>query len=315
MIKRCPECNRTYSDESISFCLADGALLSAPYDAIREEAPPTAILPAEERPVPAESRPVPPTEPPKPAVPTMTSLGGQNYAPFEVDKPEPKRRSYGAIVWAAIALLVVGGIVIGILSIRRALNRQTETTASSSPDPFLTQNTSSPADESQVPTTTATANNNRPNVNSNQAEAKNTSSPQSEAKVTNSPAAPATAQADPVLVPPDSRQTTETKPPEPTDYSRVFAQREVDTKAQLVERPKPSYTDSARQNNVQGKVVLRVVLSANGSVGSISAISGLSHGLTEQAIAAARRIRFTPAIKDGRPVSVAVTVEYNFSVY
>ena len=31
-MKRCPECNRTYSNESFSFCLADGALLSAPYD-------------------------------------------------------------------------------------------------------------------------------------------------------------------------------------------------------------------------------------------------------------------------------------------
>jgi TonB family protein len=117
------------------------------------------------------------------------------------------------------------------------------------------------------------------------------------------------------LFPPDSRHTSETKPTPATDYSRVFAQREVDVKAQLLERPKPSYTDSARTNNVQGTVVLRVVLSADGSVGSVSAIRGLPNGLTEQAIAAARRIRFVPAKKDGRPVSVAVTVEYNFSVY
>ncbi len=31
-MKRCPKCNRTYSDETFSFCLADGALLSAPFD-------------------------------------------------------------------------------------------------------------------------------------------------------------------------------------------------------------------------------------------------------------------------------------------
>ncbi|HEY0407327.1 MAG TPA: urate hydroxylase PuuD [Pyrinomonadaceae bacterium] len=31
--KQCPKCNRTYSDESLTFCLADGALLSAPQDA------------------------------------------------------------------------------------------------------------------------------------------------------------------------------------------------------------------------------------------------------------------------------------------
>jgi hypothetical protein len=31
-MKRCPQCNRTYSDDSFSFCLADGTLLSAPFD-------------------------------------------------------------------------------------------------------------------------------------------------------------------------------------------------------------------------------------------------------------------------------------------
>ena len=30
-MKRCPHCNRTYSDESLSFCIADGQLLSASY--------------------------------------------------------------------------------------------------------------------------------------------------------------------------------------------------------------------------------------------------------------------------------------------
>lgn len=31
-MKQCPSCDRTYSDDTISYCLADGALLSAPYD-------------------------------------------------------------------------------------------------------------------------------------------------------------------------------------------------------------------------------------------------------------------------------------------
>src|SRR5436190_18084803 len=31
-MKKCSRCNRTYSDESFSFCLDDGSLLSAPYD-------------------------------------------------------------------------------------------------------------------------------------------------------------------------------------------------------------------------------------------------------------------------------------------
>jgi hypothetical protein len=35
-MKKCPLCNRTYSDETLSFCLEDGQLLSAPFN-LREE--------------------------------------------------------------------------------------------------------------------------------------------------------------------------------------------------------------------------------------------------------------------------------------
>lgn len=31
-MKNCPTCNRTYSDDTLTYCLADGSLLSAPYD-------------------------------------------------------------------------------------------------------------------------------------------------------------------------------------------------------------------------------------------------------------------------------------------
>jgi hypothetical protein len=31
-MKSCPTCNRTYADETLSFCLVDGSVLSAPYD-------------------------------------------------------------------------------------------------------------------------------------------------------------------------------------------------------------------------------------------------------------------------------------------
>jgi len=38
-MKRCPSCHRTYADETMSFCLADGSLLSAPYQSFTEDAP------------------------------------------------------------------------------------------------------------------------------------------------------------------------------------------------------------------------------------------------------------------------------------
>jgi hypothetical protein len=60
---------------------------------------------------------------------------------------------------------------------------------------------------------------------------------------------------------------------------------------------------------------LRVILKFDGTIGSVTVVSGLPYGLTEKAIAAAKNIRFTPAQKDGVPVSVALQVEYNFSLY
>lgn len=83
----------------------------------------------------------------------------------------------------------------------------------------------------------------------------------------------------------------------------------------ITAKPRANYTDAARQNQVQGTVTLRVTFLANGSIGSISAVNGLPNGLTEQAIAAARSIRFEPAKKGGVPYTVTKQVQYNFTLY
>jgi protein TonB len=61
--------------------------------------------------------------------------------------------------------------------------------------------------------------------------------------------------------------------------------------------------------------VLRTVFSSNGEVKDIYVVRALGYGLTTRAINAARKIKFTPAIKDGRPVSMYIQLEYNFSLY
>lgn len=83
----------------------------------------------------------------------------------------------------------------------------------------------------------------------------------------------------------------------------------------ILVKPKPAYTDEARQNNVQGKVVLRVVFLASGNIGLVEPISGLPNGLTEQAVDAAKRIRFEPAIVHGKAASTIKTMEYSFAIY
>lgn len=83
----------------------------------------------------------------------------------------------------------------------------------------------------------------------------------------------------------------------------------------IISKPRASYTNDAREKLVQGKVVLKVTFLANGEIGPITVISGLAGGLTEQAIAAARAIRFEPAKIGSKPVSMTKTVEYTFSIF
>ncbi|HEX4900675.1 MAG TPA: energy transducer TonB, partial [Pyrinomonadaceae bacterium] len=99
------------------------------------------------------------------------------------------------------------------------------------------------------------------------------------------------------------------------DYNRIFSGKEVNSKARVLSKPEPQYTEEARKNQITGTVVLRAVFTSGGQVTSIRAVSGLPYGLTERAIAAARQIRFTPATKDGRPVSMYIQLEYNFNLY
>jgi TonB family protein len=96
------------------------------------------------------------------------------------------------------------------------------------------------------------------------------------------------------------------------DERRAFSPRQVDEKARILSRPEPRYTEEARANAVQGTVVLRAVFSESGEVRNIRVMSALPDGLTERAIAAARQIRFTPAIRDGRAVSQYIQIEYHF---
>ena len=86
-------------------------------------------------------------------------------------------------------------------------------------------------------------------------------------------------------------------------------------RAHLLSKPEPQYTEDARRNQITGTVVLKVVFASSGEVMQIRAVRTLPFGLTERAIAAARQIRFEPAKRDGRPVSVSMQLEYNFNLY
>ena len=99
------------------------------------------------------------------------------------------------------------------------------------------------------------------------------------------------------------------------DVDRIFRQPEVTTRARVISKPEPQYTEEARKSAITGTVILSVVFSRTGQVTNIRAVQTLCCGLTEKAIAAARSIRFTPAMRNGEVVSTYMQLEYNFNLY
>ncbi len=79
-------------------------------------------------------------------------------------------------------------------------------------------------------------------------------------------------------------------------------------------KPNPIYTDEARSLKLEGEVLLEVSFSANGTLHVNRVVRGLGHGLDEAAIAAANKIRFKPALRNGQPVDSTAIVHVTFQM-
>jgi TonB family protein len=80
----------------------------------------------------------------------------------------------------------------------------------------------------------------------------------------------------------------------------------------LLYKVEPEYSEEARKAKYQGIVVLYVEVDPAGRAQNVRVLQRLGLGLDEKAIDAVRKWRFRPGLKDGKPVTVAATVEVNF---
>lgn len=83
----------------------------------------------------------------------------------------------------------------------------------------------------------------------------------------------------------------------------------------ILAKPRAAYTDNARENGISGTIRLLVAFSENGTVGNVLILSSLGYGLDEQAVKAARGIKFEPETRNGKPVMSVKSVEYSFMIY
>src|ERR1041384_488482 len=137
-MKSCPNCNRTYSDDTMTFCLVDGSVLSAPYDPDQTrripeprttQAAATEILPS------GSSGSRPPLQStirvPTPSVPPVYSSNQST----NID--ESSRRSIVPWLLVSAAIVIVGivGIVAVVIMAPGFANNKTSARTQASPTP------------------------------------------------------------------------------------------------------------------------------------------------------------------------------------
>ncbi len=72
------------------------------------------------------------------------------------------------------------------------------------------------------------------------------------------------------------------------------------------------YPNEARKKNIEGLVLMEILIDENGKVRAAQLIDGPGYGLNEAALEAIYRFEFSPALVDQKPVAVRIKYGYRF---
>lgn len=114
-----------------------------------------------------------------------------------------------------------------------------------------------------------------------------------------------------VVTAPDDRKLKDTDPdalPIPSDEFMVSAM------PVLVSEVRVPYPPEARKYNVQGTVVMDLLVDAAGRVRQVTLLEGPGYGMNEAAMEAAKGFAFTPARIGEQPVAVRIRYAYRFVI-
>ncbi|HEV8232156.1 MAG TPA: energy transducer TonB [Thermoanaerobaculia bacterium] len=82
----------------------------------------------------------------------------------------------------------------------------------------------------------------------------------------------------------------------------------------LVNRVEPEYPESARRARLEGVVITEGIVATDGCVRDIRFVKSAARELDLSSVLALSRWRYRPALLDGRPVRVYVTVTMTFNL-
>jgi len=76
---------------------------------------------------------------------------------------------------------------------------------------------------------------------------------------------------------------------------------------------RPKYSKLAEEEEIEGKIILRLTIDKKGNVIKAKIIKGLGYGLDKETLKAVKKFKFSPAIlSNGKPVKTKITYTINF---
>jgi TonB family protein len=86
------------------------------------------------------------------------------------------------------------------------------------------------------------------------------------------------------------------------------------TPPRVLYSPEPEYDDASRKAKIEGTVVLRIIVTRDGLVKDPKINRGLCEALDKKAVETVSQWKFTPAMKNGKAVSLYLMVEVTFKL-
>jgi TonB family protein len=88
----------------------------------------------------------------------------------------------------------------------------------------------------------------------------------------------------------------------------------VDTEPQVKSRVEPVYPREALEKGTEGKVWVKILIDTTGRPDQVEVLKSENDIFNEATLVAARQWRFSPAIKDNKPVAVWVSVPFRYKL-
>jgi periplasmic protein TonB len=81
----------------------------------------------------------------------------------------------------------------------------------------------------------------------------------------------------------------------------------------LIHRVQPVYPPSAKENHIEGTVVLQAVVGTDGQIADLTPISGPTE-LTQAALDAVKQWQYRPYVLSGEPAEAVMRITVNFKL-